>query len=615
MSGAPRPPLTPASRTSSYSLPPYRVAAAARQHAASVAAPYFASHEPPKGRFAGCRDVADMVERLPAELEAMIKEALGAPTLHAYLHGRMALPVSPATLSLIWVEAFATNAVGVLPRLPVRPLSFERLFVRTQAMGDLICDMESPDTLWPENTALILMRNAQQKPPQMFRNLEMLVLECPAAVGQLRAFAGEEALPHKEASKWWRFFVAVVAAATGDEAMLQETLLKRLPDTSVVTMLQHYEVFKACFVASSAMGHRAIAMRLLETVREPLSLAGVVAANDFELFGVIVERFGASALDTLDVTRAIALHRNELAERMMALCVPEFTAAQVESLAEECVVHANADALVALLRIGASREAVLPHLPRAASDGLYETLLRVHAEMPGTEWPTAVLDGAAAGDSIDVVRWLVSGLPRMMSRPALTSAARHGSIATLEILHDGGSWPPEPSAADEAARRGHTHVLEWLKAHGAVECTTRAMDGAAAGGHLGTVQWLASNTAAGCTTGAMDKAAANGHLRVVQWLAENTQAGCTDEAVARAAAEGHAEVVDYLLSIGRPCSAALVTAAAKAGKLGVIKAMFKHCRDADWVGAQRAALARMHDDVGRWIGRAIKAPRAFGGRT
>ncbi|AVK76109.1 Ankyrin repeat protein [Pandoravirus kuranda] len=102
-------------------------------------------------------------------------------------------------------------------------------------------------------------------------------------------------------------------------------------------------------------------------------------------------------------------------------------------------------------------------------------------------------------------------------------AVESGSVDIVALLYEGCIADCETEDVDlfaSAAPHGHLAVIRVLHERGSL-CTTRAMDYAAASGHLPVVEFLHNNRTEGCTKEALHESAMNGHLDIVKFLCTN----------------------------------------------------------------------------------------------
>ena len=121
---------------------------------------------------------------------------------------------------------------------------------------------------------------------------------------------------------------------------------------------------------------------------------------------------------------------------------------------------------------------------------------------------------AAAGGSVDVLRWL--GSPHLnWSEATCEAACQGGSLPTLKWLRRNGC-PWDKTSGEAAVKRRDLEMLTWLRHNGAPIFTKMFAQTAAYHGDLPTLRWLHQ---AGCPYGAgvLKAAAGRGHPEILQW--------------------------------------------------------------------------------------------------
>ncbi|AVK76408.1 Ankyrin repeat domain containing protein [Pandoravirus neocaledonia] len=168
----------------------------------------------------------------------------------------------------------------------------------------------------------------------------------------------------------------------------------------------------------------------------------------------------------------------------------------------------------------------------AATGGHLDVVEFLHVNRTEGCTPWAIV-GAARGGHTDMVAWLYRNRTEcaVPPRAALDAAARGGHMDAILFLHDRAQVPLTQSAMNEAIAGGHCNVAAYLHSRGINECRPEDMDKAAGGGHLGMVHFLQQAGIARCTSMAMTLAAQSGHLNVVTFLHENRTEGCTKKAL------------------------------------------------------------------------------------
>ncbi|KAG3061570.1 hypothetical protein PI125_g24687, partial [Phytophthora idaei] len=212
---------------------------------------------------------------------------------------------------------------------------------------------------------------------------------------------------------------------------------------------------------------------------------------------------------------------------------------------------------------------------------------------------------AAGRGFLDVVKWLNDAFAREPQthlyrnlRPYSVTLLADEPSTAIDAAAKGSRPTDTHDAMDGAAAGNHLEVVKWLSAHRSGGCTTAAMDGAAANGHLEMVQWLHEHWVEGCTTAAMDAAARNGHLDVVKWLHEHRSEGCTTAAMDGAAGSGAFEVLQWLhCNRTEGCSSEAMNYAAGAGLLKIVQWLHRYRHEGYTAKAMDAAASGGHFEV------------------
>lgn len=135
-----------------------------------------------------------------------------------------------------------------------------------------------------------------------------------------------------------------------------------------------------------------------------------------------------------------------------------------------------------------SHSSVFPRIQAARA----EVVKTIHEHHPNFAWSPYIMDSAAAGGYLDIVKFL------------------HERSEGCTVI-----------AMNAAARYGHLDIVKYLHEKRTEGCTVSTMDGAAARGYLEIVRFLHENRSEGCSPAAIDDAVGFGHLRVAEWLAQN----------------------------------------------------------------------------------------------
>ncbi|KAL2914227.1 hypothetical protein HK105_206171 [Polyrhizophydium stewartii] len=163
-------------------------------------------------RFAGCRDLVDMLERLPAELDAMIMKHAGS--LAQFLHGRLPQPMSLQTLMLLWTECLIDNDVRGAQLLPLIDLKLHEFFVHSKKVAQ---------TLTQRGYSVSIIQPYLGYGDIASNKLVDHVVKCPQAAPLLLPFLRR--LCHRWQSSSFQFrLMCIAAAAAGDLAVLSKLM-------------------------------------------------------------------------------------------------------------------------------------------------------------------------------------------------------------------------------------------------------------------------------------------------------------------------------------------------------------------------------------------------------
>ncbi|KAL2919084.1 hypothetical protein HK105_201354 [Polyrhizophydium stewartii] len=419
-------------------------------------------------RFAGCADVADMLERLPFELGEAVYEHAGLTT--QLLHGRLPLPLDDRTSALVWIDCMANDLVGCVPTLPQRNLTFEPyLAPPSDAMKSAIRarPVMALAKLNPKDSEDIVMKSA------LF-SLETCRLLLRRELGH-RATRPAEHWPKRAYASDW---VVMVAAAGVGETTTMRRIIKA----------DEYQVVEHDGVVLAAMRHdqRASIEELFPHLGHPAGLASVAIKNNaVECLDAIGSQFGLSRVTDSHIHSAVRDRRSGPLVWMIEHC-SQLSEQQLNALVNTCVRYNRADYLRAIAKQGIS--ATLDHglAGKAAGGGDMKLIQLLAPHLVGDRWFSIAM-GIAAGDgNLDAVRRL--HLYSVQGAYSTAVANEDQGVARLEkerwIVCD------ITEAMDSAASNGHVDVLEFLHTERGAKCSFRALPVAAKRGDDRTVDWL-----------------------------------------------------------------------------------------------------------------------------
>ncbi|KAL2912350.1 hypothetical protein HK105_208124, partial [Polyrhizophydium stewartii] len=506
----------------------------------------------PTSQFDGCRDLVDLLDRLPRELDDMVFALAG---LHArFLLERLPLPLSPATEMLLWMECFVDDDVRLVPHLPRRRLGAELVLLRSPEMlravqavrelsllggagsGDASARLPGTAISVPMRLGTDLVQGGSVRGVE--EHLCILATSSVRAC-ELLVLAGQRLRPFSACNRWRRLLTAVGAAGCGDVPTL-ERALAHLGSSAVSPAL----------VAAGCHGQMAVLDRLCSEQRAQRAFQGAVRGNRLDVVQILCERHLRISMDKATLEHIVA-HNLDAILRWLIEARPAMRL-QMLPLCELCILHDN----LPMLEFAISRGfgIVDEGLTSFAADGNLGMIQFVHERLPSVRWPAAALD----------------------------EAAKHGHLAVVEYLDQVCQAPASTWAMDWAAEHGHLAIVRYLHEHRAEGCTVRAMDWAAENGHLATLEFLHLNRTEGCTTEAFDQAALHNQPHVLRFLSAHRTEGFSAEALAAAVATGHHGLVQLMLDAGCVVSTQACRAAIEACRFDMAELLAEHAEGVDW---------------------------------
>ncbi|KAL2919032.1 hypothetical protein HK105_201302 [Polyrhizophydium stewartii] len=452
-------------------------------------------------RFAGCADVADMLERLPFELGEAVYEHAGLAT--QLLHGRLPLPLDDRTSALVWIECMANDLVGCVPLLPLRSLTFEPYLAR------------------PSRAMVAAIR---KKPRMPFVDLSSVHLERVAKAAAACSLETCQMLYRKEFKKRVRFVRGVpvfprdgvktlltAAAGVGDTATMQSILSTRIQDLGIDLS----DAIKAALRYDQVVSLET----LLPRIDSPKKLVPVAMdANAVECFKMLVAKAPVDGIASNHIFGAVKDNRSVMIQKILENR-HKLSHKQLDWLVKASVKYRRLDLLRAVSSGGFSLGQYVDEAGEAAAWGDMEMFDIFRPHLVGNNWFKVAMRIAAGKGNLDAVRRLHSDFDL---------ACDHGAM-------------------DAAAARGHMDVIEFLRTHRTEGFSGAAMIGAAQGGHLGVVRFLHEQQIECNDTEAMDGAACNGHIDILEFFRTERGARCSSKAIVRAAGNNYLRSVKWLL--------------------------------------------------------------------
>eukprot|EP00953_Heterococcus_sp_UTEX-ZZ885_P018774 10486-Heterococcus_DN1.PRE.1 len=184
-----------------------------------------------------------------------------------------------------------------------------------------------------------------------------------------------------------------------------------------------------------------------------------------------------------------------------------------------------------------------------------------------------VSSGAAGAPNLAKLKWMVTEQHYPISVHTTEAAARCGSVAVLEWLHQQGVKHNQ-ATAEVAAESDQLAVLQYLwKCSGSIMFDDSVSRAAAENGRLAVLQWLRST--GDCQWDSEDimaSAAKSGSVPLMKWIAEqDPDVELDEEVMYHAAQAGHTAVCEWLNNHECPWDEHAVHVAARAGHLDTVR--------------------------------------------
>ncbi|KAI8920413.1 hypothetical protein BC831DRAFT_479849 [Entophlyctis helioformis] len=456
--------------------------------------------------------VLDRLSRLPWELQNMIFASAGP--LAQYLHGWLPRPVSLATASLLWAEAFDLDCVDPVVALVLPPidLTWHLLFVRSQRMATAVQPLMPmfyrPDERWPTWLDIAERRSfwthmatrafqycVDRANMALFRDLvdriavlcgvpfPTKVSESASAYASTATTSAAAPLSDVVSDRNVTACLLVGAASVGREDLVVSLLTRRWIDTGD---------WRAALYAASRSGQMTTTKRLCRNAKmdRAVFVDGAVAGGHVDVLRQLVVFMGGIPHDhgqqPSQFQHLLASHVHPPAASSLVVTPEDSRSVQA------AIASRQTAALMWVLEQGAAvwgSEAFMHLQTEAARHGDLELLAFSYRHGIGERVGTRGVDAAAAGGHVHVLAWLheqereqeQAQQPQRQDRPSVFSA----------------------SAMHAAAASGSLASIEWLHKHRREGCTTEALDGAALHGHYGVVQWLRQHRREGFTARAL----------------------------------------------------------------------------------------------------------------
>nr|KAJ3419785.1 hypothetical protein HK105_006518 [Polyrhizophydium stewartii] len=431
-------------------------------------------------RFAGCADVADMLERLPFELGEAVFEHAGLAT--KLLHGRLLLPLDDRTSALVWIECMANDLVSCVPMLPQRRLTFE------------------PYVAPPSDAMVAAIRARPDMALTDFGKLDQ----------------------HTFAAKAATFSLDVC------KEMLDLELRRRLGNTKLLQLVLDTQLFQMTMSLAGAF-EAALHYDRVESVELLAQHTGFVGrkiiqtavmSNAVKCFGVIESRFSLSSITLRSIYQA-AKNSNGVILGCVARQYGSLSASQLDWLVKASVKYRRLDALRAMSNGGFRFILFSDIAAKAAARGDMELFAFFRPYFNNDYWFKDAMRIAAGKGDLDAVRLLHSDFDLACDHGAMDAAAAGGHMDVIEFLRAHRTEGFTGAAMIGAAQAGHLGVVRFLHEQ-RIECDdTKAMVCAAHNGHVGVLEFFRTKRGARCSAQVIKVAMLYNHDRVIQWLLEH----------------------------------------------------------------------------------------------
>lgn len=221
-------------------------------------------------------------------------------------------------------------------------------------------------------------------------------------------------------------------------------------------------------------------------------------------------------------------------------------------------------------------------------------------------WGGYDMENAIEAEHGEIARWLYTNSPdveRNLNR-LMEFAVRQGDMPMIQWLL-AVVYRPElhlpPPAMNHAAAGNHMDLVKWIFEQGYNGGSDLALEGAAKNGRLDMVQWLVQNGITERAEEAVHVACGEGHLSIVRWIEDRRLAPYQRFAMYNAICGCHLDIVKYLkesVIIDGPSD--MIREAASSGHVHVVKWLYEEYRETneflfpfEVVGGGRASQTAM----------------------
>ncbi|KAL2915586.1 hypothetical protein HK105_204771 [Polyrhizophydium stewartii] len=476
-------------------------------------------------RFAGCRDVLDMLDRLPAELDAAIMEHAGVLTKFRF--NRLPRPLSPETFFLLWCEALISDDVAAVRLLPFSQSHYPvfSFLAHSREMVEALNQLGA-GALAPEDCMLSPKFDLVDK-------IRRLADDCLKGVRRaLHLIKEGNVAPADDADPRTPTLINLICN-NGELLRRREDGLTDTERIQILNSINNLFISLLCQAGAT----KSILRMIGNSSGRAYPIRGAVLANNAKLVNLLVDRSPVNNIQDDDIATALRLNYNSLALRMIEL-VPRGNPSNFARIVALCVREGNAEVLRAIatpdaLQSPCVRQAV-PHAAAAGRLEIVEIVCEAMVNSTGITasdmlWQQEALEMAIMGGWVDVARRLIDTFCLLVFSNVLVRSAATLSAAMFKVLRRAHVILEAGDIMDSAAQHGNLALLRHMRSCG-FNCTTAALDRAAQQRLTDLVEFLCSVCGSGCSRVGLAHALKNGDDRIVQLLLDGPITGSSKEA-------------------------------------------------------------------------------------
>ncbi|EGF77241.1 hypothetical protein BATDEDRAFT_27923 [Batrachochytrium dendrobatidis JAM81] len=440
---------------------------------------------------------------LPFELRRIIYKYAGVFT--ELIHGQLETPYSASTLSQLWAQCLAFDAVHLVSKLPAITLTWELIFLHSERMHKHVWTSKRLIFNRSAITGLTLGENmSRARRTEWFHSVE---LATRANVGAAHIY-----LKTLDLDSSWQFsekFILqqlVIAAGIGDLFSIERTLNSGIPQLYIIDAIE----------LAATHGHLPAVILLCNTQAEIIpSIAGAVQNNHLEIIQYLVLQY-PKVVQTCPIEDCVRLKFNEvliwLLEHTRLTTRPA-----CDYLQGYCVRYGNLELLMYLHSRNIGALFLDNSLEMAAKSGYFKTLQWVKLHMPWIKWDASVIECAAASGNLDIIQWLVTFISDTDFGRSVDLAAINGHIEVLRFLYASSKQTCQRDTIDIATKNGHALVVGFLIDQGQT-CSLSAYVWTATHGHFEVIKVLFKHTPRIDWSIVRTCAIHQGHHHISDWL-------------------------------------------------------------------------------------------------